>query len=214
MSEVACGWAGCGSNPEATLDGRQLCRSHFYDMATSRLEEYGARVQRAEPDAADRSAILKFLSEAISQTTTLVSVAKFLAPSQRDQFLELSLAAIELYKRIQRSPRILRNMPILIYRETDSVGSRELTNTVNVSKRGACIETSGLWQTGEKVWMEKPGNQLRTLVRIAWAKESEPSNFLIGLEILDCEDFWELELASPKKRHSRATTANKTEGQA
>jgi hypothetical protein len=158
-------------------------------------------VQQVEPAGADRSAILKFLSEAISQTTTLVSVAKFLAPSQRDQFLELSLSAVELYKRVQRNPRILRNMPILIYREADPVGRRELTNTVNVSKRGACIETSGVWQTGEKIWMEKTGNQLRTLVRVAWVKKNEPSNFLIGLEILDHEDFWGLELASPRKRH-------------
>jgi hypothetical protein len=107
---------------------------------------------------------------------------------------------MELYKRVQRNPRILRHVPILIYRETESVGGRELTKTVNVSKRGACIKTSGVWQTGEKVWMEKPGNQLRTLVRVAWLKKSEPSNFLIGLEILDYEDFWGLELSSPRKR--------------
>jgi hypothetical protein len=92
-------------------------------------------------------------------------------------------------------------MPILIYRETDSVASRELTNTVNVSKRGACVETNGLWQTGEKIWMEKPGNQLRTLARVAWVKKREPTNFLVGLEILDYEDFWGLELASPRKRN-------------
>jgi hypothetical protein len=94
VGETPCGWAGCSSKPEATLDGLQLCRSHFYDIATIRVEEYRARVQQVEPAGADRSAILKFLSDAISQTTTLVSVAKLLAPSQRDQFLELSLSAV------------------------------------------------------------------------------------------------------------------------
>ena len=88
-----------------------------------------------------------------------VASAKFLGPGQRDQFLELSLSAAELYKRVQRNPRVARNIPILIDRETDSAGNQELANTVNVSKRGACLATSGLWGTGEKIWIAKPGNQ-------------------------------------------------------
>ncbi|HYL13976.1 MAG TPA: PilZ domain-containing protein [Terriglobales bacterium] len=90
-------------------------------------------------------------------------------------------------------------MPILIYRETGSAGSQELTNTVDVSKRGACIATTRLWETGEKIWIEKPGNRVRTLARVAWVKKTELSQFLIGLEILDCEDFWKLELTALKK---------------
>jgi hypothetical protein len=92
-------------------------------------------------------------------------------------------------------------MPILVYRESDSTGMRELTNTVDVSKQGVCIATSWLWETGEKIWIEKPGNRLRTLARVAWMKKSEPTKYLMGLDILDCEDFWGLDLASPKKRH-------------
>ena len=200
MSEVTCGWAGCSSNSEAQLDGRPLCRSHFYDIAARRLEEYRERLQRLDPAGADRVAILEFLSEVISRTTTLVATAKFLRPSQRDQFLELSLSAVELYKRVQRNPRMPRNMPILVYRETDSAGRQELTNTVDVSKRGACIATTRLWDTGEKIWIQKPADQQRTIARVAWVKKGEPSQFLMGLEVLDCEDFWGLQAASPVKK--------------
>ncbi len=201
MGEAACGWSGCSSKPEATLDGHRLCRNHFYDRAAKRLEEHRARLRRIGPCRADRTATLKFLSELISQTTALVASAKFLDPGQRDQFLKLSLSAAELYKRVQRNARMRRNMPILVNRETDSTGTQELTNTVDVSKRGACIATSWLWEIGEKIWIEKPGSQLRTLARVAWVKKGEPSQFLMGLDILDCEDFWGLDLASPKKRH-------------
>lgn len=201
MGEVACGWAGCGSGSETTLDGRPLCRNHFYDVAVNRLGEYRAALQQMEPAGPGRNSVLKFLSEVVNQTTTLVVIAKLLGPSQRDQFLELSLSAIELYKRVQRNPRIPRNMPILVYRETDDAGGQELTNTVDVSKRGACIRTSRVWKIGQKVWIEKPGNKLRTLARVAWVKEGGSSQFLIGFEILDCEDFWGLELSSPRKRH-------------
>jgi hypothetical protein len=200
MVGVGCGWSGCSSGGETTLDGRPLCRNHFYDMAAKRLEEHRARLKQSEPAGATRIAILKLLSEVINQTTTLVATAKFLSPSQRDQFLELSLSAIELHKRVQRNPRIPRNMPILVFRQTDSTGAQELTNTVNISKQGACIATSNLWKTGEKVWIENPGNQLRALTRVAWVKKSDPSKSFIGLEILDCEDFWGLEPSSAKKR--------------
>ncbi len=195
MGEGACEWSGCSSGAEATLDGRQLCRNHFYDMARRGLAECRARLQRIEPAGADRLATSKFLSEVISQTTTFVASAKLLGPLQRDQFLELSLSAVDLYKRVQRNPRVLRNMPILIYGETDSAESPELTNTINVSKQGACIATSRLRESGEKIWIEKPGNHQRTLARVTWMKKSAPSQFLVGLEILDYQDFWNLELA-------------------
>jgi len=201
MGELRCGWSGCSNDGEATLDGRPLCRNHFYDMAARRLDEYRPRLQRIDPAGADRITIPKFLSEVINQTTTLVATAKFLSSGQREQFLELSLSAAELYKRVQRNPRIPRNMPILANRETDAAGRQELTNTVNVSKRGACITTKSMWEIGEKIWIEKPGNRLRTLARVAWVKKGEPSQFLVGLEILDCEDFWGLESDSTVKNH-------------
>ena len=149
-------------------------------------------MQQIDSGGGDPIVILKSLSEVINQTTNVVARAKLLNPRRREQFFELTLSAAELYKRVQRSPRVSRNMPILIYREMDFTRKQELTNTVNVSKRGACIATSSLWETGEKIWIEKPVNKLRTLALVAWVKKSEASQFLLGLEILDCEDFWGL----------------------
>ncbi len=184
------------------MDGRPLCRNHFYDIAARRLEEHRAHLCQGDPVGADRIRILNFVSELLSETTILVASAKFLGQEQRNKYLELSLSAMELYKRVQRDPRVSRNIPILIYRETDSDGRHELTNTVNVSKRGACIATSGLWVTGGKIWIQKPGNEMRVVARVAWMKKNAPSQFLMGLDILDCEDFWGLEPASPMKRNS------------
>jgi hypothetical protein len=197
--EGTCAWSGCGNKSEAALDGYRLCRNHFYQRATKRLEEYRAGLRQVSPGMADHNATLKFISEVISQTTTLVANAKLLAPAQRDQFLNLSLSAAELYKQAQRNARIRRNMPILVYREKDSKGMRELTNTVDVSKQGVCIVTVRLWEIGEKIWIEKPASQVRTLARVAWLKKGELTQFLMGLDILDSEDFWGLDLASSKK---------------
>jgi len=190
MGSRPCGSPGCSNGAEATFDGHSLCPIHFYTVASQRFEVYRARLAEGDPVGADRTKILYFVSELISATTILVASVKSLVPEQRDQFMQLSLSAAELYKRVQRDPRIARNMPILISPSTGSAGKQELTNTVDVSKRGACIATYGLWKADEKIWLQRPQSSLRVLARVAWVRKSSLTQSLIGLEILDCEDFW------------------------
>ena len=104
MGEATCRWSDCGSSAETALEGCPLCRNHFYDLASRRLEEHRERLQRIAPEQADCDAISKFLNELIGQATTLVASSKLLSPWQRDQFFELSLSAAELYKRVKRNP--------------------------------------------------------------------------------------------------------------
>ncbi len=196
---VVCGSLGCSNFAEATLDELSLCWNHFYDRAMKRIEEYRGRLQTLEA-AGGGLEVPEFLSQIIAQTTMLVTNAKFLGPGQRDQFLDLSLAAMQLFKRAQRAPRLARNMPVLLGREADSVGAPELTNTVDVSKRGACVATVGSWVIGDKAWIQKPVADLKALARIAWSKKMGLSQFLVGLDILDAEDFWKLESTSTKNK--------------
>jgi hypothetical protein len=197
MNESTCGWAGCSKGAEAELDARPLCRSHFFEIAAKWVEKHRESLQRTEPTGEHRLAVLKFLSELISQTTNLATRAKFLSPSQRDQFNELSTAALGLYKRVQRDPRVPLNMPILLHRDTSLEESQELTYTVDVSKKGASIATIRSCGVGEKIWIQKPTNPLRSLARVAWVKKTGPAQFLIGLDILDHENFWGANILSP-----------------
>lgn len=200
---VVCESLTCGNVAEATLDGLSLCRNHFHDRAMKRIEEYRGRLQKIEAAGGGRNEVPEFLSEIIAQTTTLVTNAKLLGPGQRDRFLDLSLAAMQLFKRAQRAPRLARNMPVLLGREADSGGTPELTNTVDVSRRGASVATVGTWAIGDKAWIQKPVSELKALVRIAWSKKTGFSEFLVGLDILDAEDFWKLESTTSKKDKRR-----------
>jgi hypothetical protein len=196
---VVCESLGCGNFAEATLDGRSLCRDHFHDRATKRIEEYRGRLQKLEAAGGGRNQVSGFLSEIIAQTTMLVTNAKFLGPGERDRFLDLSTSAMQLFKRAQRAPRMARNMPVLVSR-ADSTGAQELTNTIDVSKRGACIATASSWATGDRAWIQKPVSDLKALARIAWSKKTGFSEFLVGLDILDAEDFWKLESTPAKSK--------------
>jgi hypothetical protein len=48
----------------------------------------------------------------------------------------------------------------------------------------------------EEIWIEKPENRMRARARVAWVKKNATLQFVVGLEILDCGDFWELEKLS------------------
>lgn len=134
MAAGVCGWIGCKNPSEAALDARPLCRKHFYDIAARRLADYHERFAGADPVGRDRVAASAFLSELIGQAGTLVTGAKQLTDKDRDNFLALSTDAVEMYKRVQRNPRIPLRVPIRVYRAAGQKGKFELTSTVNVSK--------------------------------------------------------------------------------
>ena len=193
------------------MDRRTLCRVHFYELAIKRLEDSRARLANAPPGSAENSSIAKFLSELVSEATSLVAGSKYLTEIQRNQFLELSVSAVELHKQLQRHPRFERKVSIVLSRSPDpgteveqklfvvlrsSSDSRtrgEFTNTLNVSKTGACLETSSAWEVSQVIWIERADNRELARARVVWVKRVSSSKYLLGAEILDCEDFWDLE---------------------
>lgn len=188
-----CGWIGCKNFSEAVLDARPLCRKHFYDIASRRLADYRERFAGADPVGRDRVAASAYLSDLIGQAGTLVTSAKQLTNKERDDFLALSTGAVEMYKRVQRNPRIPLRVPIRVYRESGLRGRFELTATVNVSKTGACITLREPVAVGARLWLQKTENPAIAGGCVSWTKESPPSQFVAGFEILDQEDFWDLQ---------------------
>jgi hypothetical protein len=191
--EKGCGWLGCVNSADAILDGRSLCRVHFYRIAAGRLEGYRTAIEKDTMSLAERGSMLGFLSEVVNESTGLMARAKSLTESQRKEFLDLSLSASEFYKRAQRSPRTKCDLPIVLRRESEAVAAGEPAKAVNVSKRGACVETSTSWSVGETIWIRRPDVSRQARAVVVWLKILSPSKKLTGLHIVDAGDFWGLE---------------------
>jgi hypothetical protein len=196
MEKDSCGWAGCKNPPEAVLERRPLCRSHFYELAAKRLEDIRTRMAKAGPVGAenplDNSLDAKFLSEFIGGATGLVAVATSLSESQRNAYLFLSLSAVELYRRLQRHARFEKEVSVILRRGPDPGTWGEFTKTRNVSKKGGCIESGSIWKLSEEIWIERADNRQQGRARVVWVKKTPSLRYLVGVEILECEDFWEL----------------------
>jgi len=187
-----CSWTGCSRNSDAMLAERDLCVEHFFEFAYRRMN--GIRKMLDDPD---QSRVLMgeaqaFLSQVVSQTTQLATQVKLLDPSLRDHLLSLSTGAAELYNRVRRAPRLTRRVPCLLRAGIVSPEIGEPCQTLNISQRGACLESNASPRAGREMKLERTDNQKSALVKISWINRQDTGKYLIGVEILDSEDFWGL----------------------
>jgi hypothetical protein len=185
-------WPGCQYRADARLENRSLCRDHFYEAATTNLQRYQSRLEKANSVEKEKISLLNFVSEVIGQTTVLVARTKFLSEAQRDLFLALSHSAIAFYKRVQRDPRKDSEVPLLLSSTKQGTPRSEATRTVNISLKGACLETKISWQAGEEVRIARLDTNGEARARVTWVEHPRLLAGRIGIEILDSDDFWGL----------------------
>lgn len=186
-----CNWAGCRSTSEALLHERPLCCRHFYEVAHRRLLTLQRELGRPELDRFFPPDTQTFLSELVGETTVL-STTLHLNPGLREGLLRLSTYAAELCDRVRRAPRLSWHLDVILSGESPAQRA-ELTSTINISSKGASLETSLSLQTGQTVWLERPGVQKKLPARVVWIKHLTVSRRAAGLAFSsEDEDFWSL----------------------
>jgi len=195
-----CQWTGCHFSGDAVLEGRLLCRDHFHQSATKKLNQYQARLREANESDGERASLIRFVSEVISQTTLLVSRTKFLSEAKRDLFLRLSQSSLQFYKRVQRDPRQDQKRPVVIARTSGKSTDQENTETVNISVKGACLESSLAWELGEQLRISRLDTKATALARVARVDKAAAGKPKIGIEIIDADDFWKLKEKGPERK--------------
>ena len=105
-----CNWTGCEKTPRAKISGRAFCLEHFLQYSQSRVAK-AQQMFAGRPEQRHLSPEMQtFLSEVISGTTTLATETRLLSPHQRDNLIRLSTTAAEIYRQIQRSPRVMKRV--------------------------------------------------------------------------------------------------------
>jgi hypothetical protein len=187
-----CSWTGCERASGTKLAERALCPEHFLQDSHRRV----ATIQEMFTDNSEERnfslEVQSFLSEVISQAAILATETKFLAPSQRDNLIELSTTAAKVYKRIQGA-RTVRRVRCLLRTGVASTELPEKCFTVNISQRGACLEIRQALRASQMITLERLDTGSCARGRVAWITQTGPEKFTAGVEILDAEDFWGLE---------------------
>ncbi|MGH9691252.1 MAG: PilZ domain-containing protein [Candidatus Acidiferrales bacterium] len=139
-------------------------------------------------------ALIETLSEIADQVAALGLAAKDLDGMQQAQLLDILFIAANLMKNLRRSRRKYIPVPLRLRYETEEKAWTEETTTLEVSLYGASIQSRIPVRKGEVIGVERLDLSRQVNARVKWQRRNADGSQTLGIEFLECKDFWEMEL--------------------
>lgn len=192
-TQEQCCVSGCTEAASVLLETRPFCVPHFISTSYERIEQYGLTVTEHRSYEEQAGSMGQFLVDCIARSADLTQCAEQLDNLSRARLLDILLRAAELTRYLRRSPRRLAVIPVQLRCEKLGRAWDEETETRVLSRFGAMLECSHAVELGDNLLLTRldTGEQART--RIVWRKQNISGRFEIGIELLNCENFWGFE---------------------
>jgi hypothetical protein len=188
-----CTIAGCAQAGPATLEGANLCVAHFISACYTRLEQYDKMQKEHTLGVIEAEAARRFINQCSRQADEIEHHSKGLDNLDRARLLHIILWANEMGRYLRRSPRKAASIAVRL--SCDKLGNawEEETQTVLLSQHGAALQCSRPTKPGEALRLERLDTGQKVNARVAWHRSSESAGVRIGIEFVDCENFWGLD---------------------
>jgi hypothetical protein len=188
-----CGVKGCVEVADAELEVEALCRGHFISRCYAQLERYDEMQKAHRLNVADAESVRRFINQCSRQADEIEHSTKNLDNLDRARLLHIILWANEVGSHLRRSPRKVASIPVRLC--CDKLGSawEEETQTVLLSRHGASVRCGHRAKPGEPIQLVRldTGQEVQALV--AWQRPAESDGIRIGVEFVDCDNFWGLD---------------------
>lgn len=196
---LKCAAEACPEAPVASLDEREVCRTHFLAGAYRHLEFISGQIQEPEFHTQQGEVASRFLEECMREATNIACAAEVLDNLERAQLLDILLWASELYGRLRRGTRVRACIPILVRSEDADRPWEEKTETLQLSVHGFCFLCRHELHAGDVLTCVRLDSGRRLGGRVAWARAKDSGETEAGVEFVTDEDFWGMEasLAAP-----------------
>jgi hypothetical protein len=191
-----CGVAGCGQAGSALLDNQNVCRSHFISTCYAQLDRYNELVAGNGLSPSEAEAVRRFVNDATRYADEMENSGQDLHNLDRAQLLHIILAASELGRHLRRSPRKIATIPVRIGSDRLGGAWEEDAQTVLLSRCGASVSCRHAAKPGETIQIVRADTGQRAEARIAWQRPVENDDIRLGIEFVNCENFWGLDWAS------------------
>jgi hypothetical protein len=188
-----CGVKGCDQAAGTTVQGQMLCRGHFISVCYAELERYDEMQKTHRLSVSDAESVRRFIHQCSRQADEIEHSTKDLDNLDRARLLHIILWANELGRHLRRSPRKVASIPVRIC--CDKLGSawEEETQTVLLSRHGASLRCGHATKPGEAVQLVRLDTGQEAQARVAWLRPAGNDDVRIGIEFVDCENFWGLD---------------------
>ncbi|MBI3484334.1 MAG: PilZ domain-containing protein [Acidobacteria bacterium] len=139
----------------------------------------------------------KFIAECTQQAARLSESAKDLNHIERARLLDILFYASDIGSQMRRSPRIALAIPVRVHCETPGRQWQEDALTRSVSRFGAMLECQQTIQPDDVLVVEHLDSGRSVNARLVWGWRARSGTFVVGLEFLNCSNFWELDWNEP-----------------
>jgi hypothetical protein len=188
-----CRTQGCAQTAEATIDGEVFCREHFISHCYVQLERFDEMQKQHRLSISDAESVRRFINESSRQADEIEHTARDLENLDRARLLHIILWANEVGSCLRRSPRKVASIPVRL--SCDKIGSawEEETQTVSLSRHGASLRCGHSAKPGEPIQLIRLDTGQRVVGQVAWRRSAESNDIRIGVEFVDCDNFWGLD---------------------
>jgi hypothetical protein len=190
---LKCAVEGCVEAAVASLDERQVCRTHFVAGAYRHLESVAAQIQEPNFYSQQGELATRFLEQCMREVTNIACAAELPGNLERAQLLDILLWASELYGRLRRGSRVRASIPILVRSEDPQKPWEEKAETRSLSMHGFSFVCRQELHSGDVLTCVRLDNGHRVSARVAWARSKDSGETEAGVEFVTDEDFWGME---------------------
>jgi hypothetical protein len=192
-----CDVESCGEPAPADLEGHPLCLEHFVAVAMTELE---TRSERIKNQSFETSVVKEFQQFLADCETRANGLSKSLNPDDnrtKQRLLDVLRRISQSKRGLRRSPRFSTSLPVWLRREDPSRTWEEETWTSSVSRHGAGFSCHHSVDIGGEVVLCRRDRGSRVRARVVYSRFDVEGRRQIGVELVDQDDFWDLEKLSP-----------------
>ena len=191
-----CSFAGCDQAVVSSLEGEELCREHFISVCYKQLDRYAEMHKGHYISRSDTESMRRFVQECVRQADAIEHGGKDLDHLERALIVHIIERATDLGRHLRRSPRKTASVAVRLFCDKPGGAWKENTETVLLSRHGASLRCSRPADPRESLQIVRLDTGKEAHARVAWQRPAGSEGSRIGVEFVDCDNFWGLDWAA------------------
>jgi hypothetical protein len=191
-----CSIAGCEQAVVSSLGGDGICLTHFISICQTQLDRYAEMQKGHGLNGSDSESIRRFIYECVRQADEIENRATDLDSLDRARLLNIIEGATDLGRHLRRSPRRAATVAVRLCCDKLGGGWEEDTETVLLSRYGASLRCSRPADPRASLQIIRLDTGQEAQARVAWQRPAGSEGSRIGVEFVDCANFWGLDWAA------------------
>jgi hypothetical protein len=197
MTGERCSVAACGRPGAAVLGADFFCRQHFIASCGTQLQAYIKLLDQRRLGDLPVESLRRFIRDCMREADNFERDARDLDNVERGRLLDIILSAADLGRHLRRSPRKVASISIELRSKKPRELWQEETKTRLISRYGALTRCQHSLEIDEPLRVIRMDNGRATDARVAWSQQKSEGQHDVGVEFLDCDNFWGLDWDAP-----------------